>query len=72
MAAFRDLFVDRAGSPRAPVLAVLALLVIGVVLALASLGSYLALAGIAIVELAVVAALLAWSSGHADGEPPAG
>jgi hypothetical protein len=71
-AALRDLFVDHSGTPRAPVLVVLALLVIGVVLALASLGGYLALAGIAIVELAVVAAPLAWSGGQANGEPPAG
>jgi hypothetical protein len=60
MAALRHLLIDRTGTLRPHIAVATALLVIGVALALASLGGRLALAGIAIVQIAVVAGLLWW------------
>jgi hypothetical protein len=61
MANLSHLLIDRSGTLRPPVLVAVSLLVIGGVLALASVGGRVALAGIAIVEVAMVAALLTWA-----------
>jgi hypothetical protein len=61
MTNLRDLLVDRSGVLRPLLLAVVALLLIGGALALASVGGRLGVAGIAILEVGVTAALLAWA-----------
>jgi hypothetical protein len=61
MANLRHLLVDRSGTLRPPVLVAVTLLLIGGVPALASVGGRVALTGIAIVEVAMVAALLTWA-----------
>jgi hypothetical protein len=57
----RHILVDRSGVLRLPALVVLGVLVVGGALALASLGGRLGLAGIAVLEAAVVAGLLWWA-----------
>jgi hypothetical protein len=57
----RHILLDRCGMLRLPALIALAVLVIGVALGLASLGGRVALAGIAVLEGAVVVALLGWA-----------